>query len=244
MSKGKRGRIPTAIAVALIGLIGTVLVALIQSGSLRFLSKPTDTPMPTLTFTSTNTSAPTITLSPTATQTPPPSFTPTLVLTLLQGIFPGVDNGVSFLFPDDKSEIMTAKFVESGECVYSPPYGLQLIYGSSGGKGWGIHWNNPPSYHFDASAVGSLRFLVKGALGEERFLIGLKDTEGREIKLLSEDYVLVSATEWREVNIPLEYFASPIIIPNLSFLNNISINFETRHGSGSICLDEFAFVNK
>jgi hypothetical protein len=119
-----------------------------------------------------------------------------------------------------------------------------LIYSSTGGKGWGVHWDKPPAFHFDASQKQALHFMVKGALGGETFQIGIKDTSGKEIKLPSEIYVLVSAAEWREAYIPLEHFAAKDIALNLSSLNNISVSFEARHKSGSLCLDDFAFIDK
>lgn len=233
-----------AIILALIPAIAGIIIALIQNEVFSFLAPSTATPTSTSTFTPTptNTFTPSPTSTITATSTPTP--TPTLVLSPLQGIFPDVDNGVAFFFPDNQPELISAIVVDEGDCVYSSPYGLRLVYGSTGGKGWGVHWNSAPTYHFDAREKYALRFLVKGLLGGETFQIGMKDTTGKEIKLSSQTYVLVKASEWREVIVPLEHFSARDFTLNLSSLNNISISFDPPQGSGSLCLDDFAFIGK
>lgn len=229
------------IIVALIGCMGTVVAALIGKIQVPFLTPSTETLTPTMTFVP----SPTLTDTPmpTATSTLTPTITPspTPILTPLQGIFPSVDDGVEFLFPDNKPDVITRQFVESGSCVLSPPYGLRLTYSAGSGKGWGVHWAVSPLFRFDAGAALELTFWVKGGAGGETFQIGLKDTTRREVKVSSDRYVLVSGSEWREVIIPLSHFGDGKGFVLTSSIENMSISFESRNGAGSICVDDIAF---
>jgi len=93
---------------------------------------------------------------------------------------------------------------------------------------------------FDASGFSALVFWVKGAAGGETFQIGLKDMAHKETLLDSQEYVVVSHLEWRQVNVPLSEFEARGV--NLASLENVSLGFNRRHGSGTICVDDIAFV--
>ncbi len=203
----------------------------IRSITFEVVPLPTRTPTPTLAV------APTETFTPTP--TPTLTLTPTRVPPLTE-IFPQVGQGDAFVFMNWGGEL-TYRYVESEECRHSGAYGLRLTYAMSGegSGGWGVHWVNTPSGSFDASGFSALVFWVKGASGGETFQIGLKDTDGTEVKVESEPLVLVSASEWRSVTVPLSEFEDEGV--NIASLENMNFGFNRNHGSGSICIDDIAF---
>jgi hypothetical protein len=66
----------------------------------------------------------------------------------------------------------------------------------------------------------------------------LKDTTKLERYTRSNDFVVVSAERWQRVSVPLSVFAGV----NLGTVENINIAFNRDHGSGSICIDDIAFI--
>jgi len=136
---------------------------------------------------------------------------------------------------------LTYRYVESEGCRHSGAYGLQLTYAMSGegNGGWGVHWDNTPTQNFDASGFSALIFWVKGTSGGETFQIGLKDTNERESKVESGPLVIVSASEWRQVNVSLSQFRDKGV--NIASLRNVNLGFNSNHGSGTICIDDIAF---
>ncbi|MEK7786488.1 MAG: carbohydrate binding domain-containing protein, partial [Chloroflexota bacterium] len=212
---------------------------------------PETPPPPTLTSTPTPsaTSIPTLTFTPMPTSTSTPTPTNTPLPPPLVGVFLLVGDGVDFLFPEGKPDLIKRQFVEIGECLLSPPNGVQLTYNfTEGGGGWGIHWAAPPQKHLNLIGFTELTFWVKGTSGSETFQIGLKDTgqievqnDEKEILVNSERYVLVSSSEWRQVIVPLSHFADATGPVNFASIDNMSIGFSSAHGSGSICIDDIAF---
>jgi len=93
----------------------------------------------------------------------------------------------------------------------------------------------------DMSAYDYLSFLVKGAIGQEIFEVGLKDSTYTETKLLVTNYLSNDiTTEWQRVTIPLTDFTNI----DITSLNNFSITFANSIGSasGTIYLDEIRFM--
>jgi hypothetical protein len=137
---------------------------------------------------------------------------------------------------------LAERFTEAEECRHSGSYGLQLIYGFSGtgNGGWGVHWANTPTRHFDAAAFSTLSFWVRGA-APQGFHIGIKDSAQKEVKVESRDYTIVDTAEWRQISVPLSAFADRAGKVNPGAVENISIGFSGDHGSGSICVDEIGF---
>ena len=93
----------------------------------------------------------------------------------------------------------------------------------------------------DMSAYEQLSFLVKGAIGQEVFEIGLKDLTSAETKLLITNYLPDGVTaEWQMVTIPLTDFSDI----DTAFLENLSIGFTNSIGSGAgtIYVDEIRFM--
>lgn len=133
--------------------------------------------------------------------------------------------------------VVTAQFPDDPGC-HRPnrPAGLRLRWRMSGQQsgGWGVAWDRSKSGRFDASPFGRLSFAVKGAAGGETFEIGLKDTAGIEDRVSSREM----ADKWRTLSIPLEEFESV----DLRSLENLSIGFSQRHGSGEVCIDEITFA--
>jgi len=107
-----------------------------------------------------------------------------------------------------------------------------------GNGGWGVHWDKAPSKYFDASGFNAFTFWVKGASGGETFQIGLKDISGKEVKLESIKFVVVSS-KWMEATALFSDFEGV----NVASLQNLNFGFNTSHGSGSICVDDLTFVS-
>ncbi len=198
--------------------------------SITFNVIPRPTEVPTQTPTPAPTATPT--LGPTST----PTITPTPVPPAIE-IFPQSEQGQAWHWNNDGQFI--PRYVENEACRHSGPYGLQVTYAMSGDEngGWGVHWTNAPTGSFNASAFSTFTFWVKGTSGGELFQIGLKDTGGREVKIESEDLVIVSAAEWRQVQAELSDFTDV----NTASVENVNLGFNSDHGSGTICLDDFAF---
>jgi len=218
---------PDTVTVEVTGKGGTT----VRSITFEVIAPPTPTPTPIPT--------PTATEPPTPEPTEIPTLTPTPVPPLTE-IFPQVGSGQAFVFINEGGEL-TYRYVESEGCRHSGAYGLQLTYAMSGegNGGWGIHWDNAPTKNFNASGFSVLVFWVKGTSGGEAFQIGLKDTSEREIKVESEPLVLVSASEWREVRVPLSHFMDNDV--NIASLRNVNFGFNRNHGSGVICVDDIVF---
>jgi hypothetical protein len=106
---------------------------------------------------------------------------------------------------------------------------------------WGVQWKDTVGY-FDASNFTNFTFAVKGEMGDETFLIGMRDIAGSPLTLESKNYVKVSSTDWQIVTIPLTRFTYQGTTVNPSAIDNVSFSFDERHGSGSICIDDIAFI--
>jgi hypothetical protein len=176
-----------------------------------------------------------VTLMPTAT----PTLAPTPGPPLLE-IFPQAEHGEAFPWAAEGGGF-TYAYVESEECRHSGPYGLRLTYAMSGGGngGGGVHWATAPSGNFDASRFSTLVFWVKGTSGGETLQIGLKDTDLREVKVESGPLVVVSASDWRSVAVPLSEFSDGGV--NITSVENVNFAFHRDHGSGTICIDDIVF---
>ncbi len=195
--------------------------------SVAEMLRPTQTP----TFT------PTLTASPSPTSTPTPSPTPCPGGVLCE-IFPQVGDGEAFVFINPPGSL-TDQLVE--DCRYSGRYGLRLTYAFSeaGNGGWGVHWHKAPLRHFNASRFSAIEFWVRGAAGDETFQIGLKDTDETEVKVESKPLVVLSPSEWVKVRVDLGKFAGV----NTASIRNVNFGFNRDHGTGSICIDDIAFVS-
>lgn len=192
---------------------------------------PTETPVPTQTFT------PAPTDTPTATLTPAPTLTFTPLPPPLAEIFPQIDSGDEFIFKGG-TPVLTREFMQSGGCIHSGVYGVQLTYEMTGSNygGWGLLWDVAPSKHFDASAFTKLTFWVRGLAGGEKFQVGIKDRFGQERKLESVKMLLVT-TDWQMAIAPFEKFQGVA----LSQISNINFGFNKNHNAGSLCIDDIAF---
>jgi hypothetical protein len=167
---------------------------------------------------------------------------------LLSEMFPQADAGQQFVWanPDGAVKAGFARECAKPKLVNAlglggASSGLRLQYGlvpAMRDGGWGVHWDQAPTHHFDASGFAHFSFWVRGARGEESFEIGLKDTDARETKIDAKDWI--AASDLRngvEVIVPLTEFKGV----KKQSLNNVSFSFNALHGSGSICIDSMAF---
>jgi hypothetical protein len=169
----------------------------------------------------------------------------------LSELFPQADAGQQFLWAHPDNAVKA--WFDNG-CgkprltnvfgFFGGSSGLRLQYGlvpTMQDGGWGVHWDNAPRKHFDVSEFDHFSFWVRGASGEEQFEIGLKDTNAREIKIQSKDWIAASALRnGVEITIPLAEFRDV----NKQLLNNVSFSFNSLHGSGTICIGSMAFGRK
>jgi len=184
------------------------------------------------------TATPTATPEPTATFTPLPTITSTPPPPLFE-IFPQVDGGKDFVYINNGGEL-TPTIIPNQNCIHSGVYGLQLTYAmkEKGNGGWGVLWDNSPSKYFNASGFNAFVFWVKGAVGGEIFQVGLKDINGNEAKIESIKLVVVSR-DWMKATARFSDFNGV----NVASLQNVNFGFNQSHGSGSICVDDLAFVS-
>ncbi|MFO1372386.1 MAG: hypothetical protein U1F42_08320 [Candidatus Competibacteraceae bacterium] len=166
----------------------------------------------------------------------------------LSKLFPQADAGRQFLWAHPENAVKAG--FDSG-CAkpkltnlfgfIGASSGLRLQYGvvpNMQDGGWGVHWDDSSTKHFDASGFDHFSFWVRGVTGDELFEIGLKDTNAKEIKIESKDWVSVNALKDGDVVIiPLTEFKDV----NTKLLNNVSFGFNAHHGSGTICIDGMAF---
>lgn len=138
---------------------------------------------------------------------------------------------------------MTLTVDEQAQCALTTELGVKLTYEvtqKGANAAWGVQWKDTLG-HFDASKFTSFTFVVKGELGGETFLIGMKDIAGSPVTLESKNYVTVSSTKWETVTIPFGKFIYQGRSVSPKALENVSFSFDERHGSGSICIDDIAF---
>lgn len=150
----------------------------------------------------------------------------------------GINDGEIFNWAEPDSALT---YDHAVACAHSSAYGLQLDYnfpGTNDNGGWGIHWANTRPSHLDVNALGrtELVFWVKGEVGGETFQIGMKDTDGIEVKLESKSLVIIT-TGWTEAIIPLSKFQGV----NTRSLENISFGFHHGHGASTVCIDDITF---
>jgi hypothetical protein len=155
---------------------------------------------------------------------------------------PELGGGMQFAFRNRGGvETLTTDFTDAPDCRrVSRSMGLRVTYSMSGNMsgGWGIHWSNSPSRHFNAQGLTSVALSVKGARGREAFQVGLKDTSGREVKIESRDWLIVSGSEWKRMEVPLTAFRGV----RSASVENLNIGFSRNHGRGQLCIDEIAFT--
>lgn len=159
----------------------------------------------------------------------------------LYAVFPQARGSEGRMFRyENAGGMVNAQFPDDPGC-HRPdrPAGLRLRWRMSGQQsgGWGVAWDGSNAGHLAGSRFSRVTLAVKGATGGETFEVGLKDTADNEDKVLSEEVEKVSTDEWRELAVPLERFEDV----DLSSLENLSLGFSQRHGSGSLCIDEIVF---
>jgi len=137
---------------------------------------------------------------------------------------------IPFQFKDEYGTLFNASssYNESGRGRY---LGLKYDIAPKGWAGWGISLNGA-----DISKNEYLVFYVKGAAGDEKFQIGLKDKAGKEKKIESSSYFDVT-TSWQRIKIPLSSFNEI----DLQKVDSFHIGFNQDHGKGSLFVDDIAF---
>lgn len=169
----------------------------------------------------------------------------------LSDLFPQANEGTQFSWPQEnsvKAELDSGcakpKWINPFGFLGNLSSGLQLEYGvgpSMQNVGWGVHWANAPTRHFDASEFTHISFWVRGTSGDELFEIGLKDTNKKEFTIKSKDWLSSDALKKGSVvSIPLIDFNDV----NTKSLDNVSFSFKALHGSRTICIDNMAFTGQ
>lgn len=121
--------------------------------------------------------------------------------------------------------------------------GLNLVYaiGQGGFAGWGVHWDNSQSGQYDISDKSALIFWLRGTTGRETFQVALRHKAGDDIAVqIGSIITALNTTAMEMVIIPLDQFAGL----DKTSLVAMSIGFNPSHGSGSFCVDDFAFVSE
>lgn len=138
--------------------------------------------------------------------------------------------GETFSFKDDKGTLFTtsAGYQEPDRGHY---LGVRYEVVHRGWAGWGLALKG-----LDASAFGVLTLDIKGERGGETCEIGLRDTVGREQKFPMTRFGKVT-TSWTRLTIALAAFEQV----NRSSLDNMTLGFNDRFGSGKIFVDNLRF---
>lgn len=216
---GTQKKIPEAVWLALIGFFGAVIFAFINN---ILIVPETCVPPPAIT--------PTIILSPTASS-------PTTCE--LADIFPQTwDCEAHSTFRDRGGKIDDIVF--DSEHIRTGNYSLKLQYSNTkelAFSGWYADWSNSPQGYFNASSYSKLTFWLMGESGGETLQIGLRDTQENEEKV--RPLVTVCANEWEQVVVPLSSFQDNV---DLSHVKRIVFAFTRNDGSGTIFIDDIAFV--
>jgi hypothetical protein len=154
----------------------------------------------------------------------------------LQEVFPQASSAEYFSFYGNG-----ASFEEqfTTQCAHSGSYGLRLRYAMADQAfgGWGVRWDDAPGGFFEGSEFSAISFWVKGSPRSETFQIGVKDAT-HEVKLESKDFITVSSNEWKQVTVKISSFAG-ITSERIA---NVNIGFHAGHGTGTLCIDDLAFV--
>jgi len=188
----------------------------------------------------------TTTARPPTTPPPPPTNRPTVGG--LSKIFPQIGAGETFVWLTEPGDL-SYQYINDPSCAHSGTQGLRIVYdftkSAEAGQpfpngGWGVNWLHSPNKTFDASHFSDLTFWVRGALGNETFLIGMKDIKQTEYKVPSKD-ILTVEREWKPFSLPLSQFKVQGV--NLEALDNIHFAFESPRDKGSICIDDIALVS-
>jgi hypothetical protein len=114
----------------------------------------------------------------------------------------------------------------SSGCGYRITY---EVIGTSGA------WLRSELKGLDVRDYTHLRFLLKGAVGDEELHVYLWDSNGN--KRYYED--IKTTNNWQEILIPLKYFSPPV---NLANLSELTIAFEWKTMSGTIYIDDMSFI--
>lgn len=197
---------------------------------------PSPTPIPTATP-----PPPTATITPVPPTPLPATATPIAVLPL-EELFPqaAAEGQVdAFLNPPGT---LGHEFTEAEDCRHTAPFGLRLTFSFEGvgNGGWLVKWARTQESHFDASRYTEIAFSVKGD-APNGFQVGVKDTQEHEVKVELAQLMVLSESEWREIAIPLDRFATPEFKVDMANVRNINFGFNRDHGGGSICIDDIAF---
>ncbi len=110
--------------------------------------------------------------------------------------------------------------------------GLRITYNVQGNS---AAWLYSDLAGIDVRDYTYLRFLLKGAAGNEEPHIYLRD-KNNPPRYYSD---IVVTQEWQEILIPLDYFKPAA---NLANLSELTIAFEWKTMSGTVYLDDLAFV--
>jgi hypothetical protein len=158
---------------------------------------------------------------------------------LICEVFPQVagTGGESFVFINPPGTLVNQLVPD---CVETGEYGLKLDYAftGAGNGGWGIKWDDSDTGFFNASQYTRLKFSARGGIGGETFQVGIRDTIGNEQKIETWEYLVISLTDWKVVNIPLSKFPNVV----LSSLSNINFGVNRSHNAGVVCIDNIEFV--
>lgn len=137
-----------------------------------------------------------------------------------------------FVFKDDKGSTWSPS---SGYSDSEKGFFLGIKYaiepGGFGGWGIGLKALNASQYNY-------LTFAIKGEKGGEIVEVGMRDTKGKEKKLLVEDFITVD-TSWNTVKIPFKGFTDV----DMSTLDNIHFAMSDAAGKGKIFIDDVKLVS-
>lgn len=139
--------------------------------------------------------------------------------------------------------LIQTRYDHDSECAFESNVGLSVTYNAEGEYAfWGIDFQSFPNESFDISNNTHLSFYIRShaSINGNQFRVGLKDTEGTEVKVESSEWHNVK-NNWELVEIPLSAFVQSGL--NTSHIINLNFDFNrSDHGASSLCFSNFRFL--
>ncbi|MDR4484686.1 MAG: RHS repeat-associated core domain-containing protein [Nitrospirales bacterium] len=148
-------------------------------------------------------------------------------------------NALTSVFSDESRGAMESGF--SAEDAYGKGNALRLVYDVSDEGSYGGYLSPLP--HLDLWDYDRLTFYVKGDGEEQDLFVGLRDTRGRESKVLVSNYLAQSlSSAWQEVSIPLVAFSDIVDWGRIDLLS-LSVAHPI-HKQGIVLVDQIEFKKR
>jgi hypothetical protein len=210
-----------------------LVIASCASPQAIFTVVPTDTPVPTATF------------SPDLTSTLEPTFTPLPPSTLNDIFMASNIREVTVIARGRNSTDSLSEITDDANCRHNGKYGLHLMAMPTTDTFYKGYWflefgSQKP---LDVSSFKSLEFWIRGKSHGENLIIRMTASPAADLSVELSDYVVI-ADEWKQVHIPIQAFIQNGLIDAgyLQQVTSLEWFFYPSKVLQDICVDEITFV--